>query len=88
MGLTAEARRQRLRRRALILALAAGLLLGLATWLFIELPGYHPDLPAGCNLKPVPDPVLPFPNIIVGCVVAFVVGRALGYLREHRRRRP
>jgi membrane protease YdiL (CAAX protease family) len=88
VGLTAEMRRQHLRRRALILALAAGLLFGLVTWLFIELPGYHPELPAGCNLKPIPDPLLPVPNIVLGCLVAFVAGRALGYLRERRRRRP
>jgi hypothetical protein len=86
VGLTPESRRTGLRRRALLLALAAGLLLGLAAWLLIELPAYRPDLPAGCNLKPIPDPLLPVPNIILGCVVAFIAGRAVGYLRERRRR--
>jgi hypothetical protein len=80
MGLTSRLR-IRITPRVIAFGMVAAALLAMAVWVIIQAGTYSPDLQSNCSSKRDPNPLFPIPGIVIGAVIAFLVGGVVARVR-------
>jgi hypothetical protein len=80
VGLT-QRHRIRITPRVVVFGLVAAALLGMAVFVIFQAGTYSPNLPSNCASKRDPNPLFPIPWIVIGSLVAFLVGGVTARVR-------
>jgi uncharacterized PurR-regulated membrane protein YhhQ (DUF165 family) len=80
LGLTPRLR-IRITPRVVAFGVVAAVLLGMAVFVIFQAGTYSPNLPSNCESKRDPNPFFPIPWIVIGSVVAFVIGGVAARVR-------